>query len=78
MPIRIKLREVAQSKGIGQSRLSRLADMDVHMIQRLYRDPYANITLATLEKLARALRVELAELIELDPPLEKEPEADGS
>ncbi|MBX5448758.1 MULTISPECIES: helix-turn-helix domain-containing protein [Thermogemmatispora] len=78
MPIRIKLRELAQQKGVSQSRLSRLADLNVGMIQRIYHDPYTNITLSTLEKLARALRVELAELIELDPPLEKEPEAGGS
>ncbi|WP_052890475.1 helix-turn-helix domain-containing protein [Thermogemmatispora carboxidivorans] len=78
MPIRIKLRELAQQKGVSQSRLSRLADLNVGMIQRIYHDPYTNITLSTLEKLARALRVELAELIELDPPLEKEADADGS
>ncbi|MBE3565051.1 MAG: helix-turn-helix transcriptional regulator [Thermogemmatispora sp.] len=78
MPIRIKLRELAQQKGVSQSRLSRLADLNVGMIQRIYHDPYTNITLSTLEKLARALRVELAELIELDPPLEKEPEAGSS
>jgi DNA-binding Xre family transcriptional regulator len=78
MPIRIKLRELAQQKGVSQSRLSRLADLNVGMIQRIYHDPYTNITLSTLEKLARALRVELAELIELDPPLEKEADAGGS
>jgi DNA-binding Xre family transcriptional regulator len=78
MPIRIKLRELAQRKGVSQSRLSRLADLNVGMIQRIYSDPYTNITLATLEKLARALRVELAELIELDPPLEEESAEDGS
>ncbi|WP_112431930.1 helix-turn-helix domain-containing protein [Thermogemmatispora tikiterensis] len=78
MPIRIKIREIAQKKGIGQSRLSRLADMDIHMIQRLYRDPYANITLATLEKLSRALRVDPSELIELEPPLEEEQVAKDS
>jgi DNA-binding Xre family transcriptional regulator len=71
MSIRIKLKEIAQQQGIGQSRLSRLANMDIHVIQRIYRDPYTNITLSTLERLARALQVELNELVELDPPLER-------
>lgn len=69
MSIRIKLREIARMRGLGQSRLSRKADMDLHVIQRIYRDPYANITLMTLEKLARVLEVEPGVLLELDPPL---------
>ncbi|MBX5459051.1 MAG: helix-turn-helix transcriptional regulator [Thermogemmatispora sp.] len=78
MPIRIRVREIAQQKGISQSRLSRLADLNVGMIQRIFHDPYTNITLTTLEKLARALRVDPSELIELEPPLEEEQVAKDS
>ena len=45
--------------------------MDLNTIQKFYQKPHTNTTLATLEKLARALEVEIGELIELDPPLER-------
>jgi DNA-binding Xre family transcriptional regulator len=61
--IRVKLREVAQERGISQSKLMRKADVDIRTIQRLYRDPYTNITLATLEKLAVALECDICDLL---------------
>jgi DNA-binding Xre family transcriptional regulator len=61
--IRVRLREIAQEKGISQSKLMRKADVDIRTIQRLYRDPHTNITLATLEKLAIALECDVCELI---------------
>lgn len=69
MSTRIKLRELAKERNIGQHRIAKKADIDLSIVQRIYRDPYANITLITLEKLARALEVEPGELLELDPPL---------
>jgi DNA-binding Xre family transcriptional regulator len=68
MSIRIKLRELAKARGIGQRRVAKKADLDLSIVQRIYQNPHANITLATLEKLARALDVEPGELLELDPP----------
>ncbi len=78
MSIRIKLREIAKQHHIGQSRIARKVDMDLSVVQRIYRDPYANITLATLEKLARALDVEPGELLELDPPLSPSTPIEGA
>ncbi len=63
MTIRIRLREVAKEKGISQSRLMRKADVDIRTIQRIYRDPYTNITLQTLEKLSIALECDVCDLI---------------
>jgi len=66
--VRIKVKEVAKSKGISQSKLSRLADVNVSTIQRIYRNPTTtNINIFTLEKIARALNVNVSELIESVP-----------
>lgn len=62
--IRIKLREAALKAGISQSKLSRRADVDLRIIQRVYRDPYTNINLHTLDKLAMALNVNASTLID--------------
>ncbi|MFL5628907.1 MAG: helix-turn-helix domain-containing protein [Ktedonobacteraceae bacterium] len=62
--IRIKLKEVAKDRGISQARLSRRADVDLRTIQRIYKDPYTNINLVTLDKLATALDINASLLIE--------------
>jgi DNA-binding Xre family transcriptional regulator len=62
--IRLKVKEIAQAKGIGQGKLQRLADMDIKTVRRIYRDPYTIITTETLSKLAKALGVPSSELIE--------------
>ncbi len=62
--IRIKLREIAQKKGISQGKLSRRADVDLRTVQRIYKNPFTNISLYTLDKLAIALDVDASELIE--------------
>jgi DNA-binding Xre family transcriptional regulator len=65
--IRIKVREVAQTKGIGQGKLARMADMDTKTLKRIYKDPFVDISLHTLDKLARALQVDASTLIESVP-----------
>jgi transcriptional regulator with XRE-family HTH domain len=62
--IRIKLREAAVKAGISQARLSRRADVDLRIIQRIYKDPYTNINLHTLDKLATALNINASTLID--------------
>ena len=65
--IRLKVKEIAQQKGISQGRLSRTADIDIKTIQRIYRFPTTIITTETLDKIARALGVDASELIESLP-----------
>jgi DNA-binding Xre family transcriptional regulator len=65
--IRLKVKEVATAKGIGQGKLQRLADMDIKTVRRIYRDPYTIITTETLWKLAKALDVDPRELIDAIP-----------
>ena len=71
--IRLRVKEVATAKGIGQGKLQRLADMDIKTVRRIYRDPFTIITTETLWKLAKALEVPSCELIEdvPDEPPEK-------
>ena len=65
--IRLKVKEVATSKGLSQSKLSRWADVDIATVRRMFRDPGTNITLETLNRLANALGVNPCELIEYTP-----------
>lgn len=62
--IRLRVKEVAQEKGISQGKLQRRADIDIKTIRKIYRDPYTIITTETLSKLAKALGVPSSELIE--------------
>jgi DNA-binding Xre family transcriptional regulator len=66
--IRLKVKEIAQSKGISQGKLSRLSEINITTIQLIYRKPTeANITMYTLDRLAQALKVNAQELIETVP-----------
>ncbi len=62
--IRLRVKEVAQEKGIGMLRLSRLADVSYRTVQGVWRDPYREISIKTLEKFAKALNVPSRDLIE--------------
>ena len=62
--IRLKVKEIAEQKGFNISSLSRKADVGFSTVKRIFRDPYKEVTTTTLEKLARALGVPTADLIE--------------
>lgn len=63
---RLRVKEVAQQKGFSRGKLSRAADIDTNTLKRVYDDPNYSPTLITLEKLAKALGVKIADLIEED------------
>ena len=68
--IRLRVKEIAQSKGISQTRLGQLALIDVDRMRKIWRngDMYsANLTLQVLDRLALALGVNAGELIESVP-----------
>ncbi|MBE3561371.1 MAG: helix-turn-helix transcriptional regulator [Ktedonobacteraceae bacterium] len=69
--IRLRVREIAQAKGISQGKLSRMSDVDDNTIKRIYRNPTAIVSTETINKLARALGVSTMELME-DVPEEQE------
>jgi len=62
--IRLRVKDLADAKGIGQGRLQRLADMDIKTVRKIFKNPYTIITTETLDKLAKALGVDPRELIE--------------
>lgn len=65
--IRLKVKEVAAEKGIGQGKLSRLADIDIKTIRRIYQTPTLPISTETLDKIAKVLAVDASELLESIP-----------
>jgi transcriptional regulator with XRE-family HTH domain len=65
--VRLKVKEIAQQKGVSQGRLSRLSDVDIKTIKRIYRDSMTIVTTETLGKIATALNVDASELIENAP-----------
>jgi transcriptional regulator with XRE-family HTH domain len=69
--IRLRVREIAEAQGMSQSKLGRLADVDVKTMRRIYREPTAPVTTTILDRIALALNVDASLLIESDPPLPK-------
>ena len=61
---RLKLREVAESKGYNMSTLSRDSDVPFNTIRRAWKNPQYEIKLATLHKIAQTLGVSTSDLIE--------------
>lgn len=62
--LRLRVKEIAQQQGLGQGKLARKADVDIKTLARIYKNPYAEVSSVTLEKLARALSVPIVDLIE--------------
>lgn len=62
--IRLRVKEVAKSKGIGQGKLSRMSDVDIKTMRKIFQQPFSIITTETLDKIAKALGVDPRELIE--------------
>ncbi len=62
---RLRVKELAEQKGMTQSRLMRVADLNMKTIQGLFREPYRlNVAYLTLEKVAKALDVSIDALFE--------------
>ena len=65
--VRLKVREIAEAKKINMSKLSRMADLNYNTVRAIWDDATKDVTVSTLEKIAKALNVEIAELIEVLP-----------
>jgi transcriptional regulator with XRE-family HTH domain len=65
MKVRLRVKELALERGFNQSTLSRAANVDFKTIQRLFRDPYRDVSVSTVVKIAWALDVPLTTLIEV-------------
>ncbi len=61
---RLRVKEVAQAKGIGMNKLARLADLNIITMRRLWRDDEKyDPSLSTLQKVASVLSVSVQELL---------------
>ena len=67
MKTRLRVQEVAVRKGISLTKLSQRSEVAYNTVRRLWRDPYTDVTLSTLQRLADVLCVEVNELIESVP-----------
>lgn len=65
--IRLKVKEVAAKKGVSQRQLSLRTGIDINNMRKIMRNPYANVTTETLDKIAKVLQVDASELIESVP-----------
>ncbi len=65
--IRLKVKEIAEQKGLSQARLSRIADVDIKVVRKIYRYPTESVTTAVLDRLAQALEVDITQLVESIP-----------
>jgi len=70
MAVRLRVKEVANEKGMSQGKLSRSSDVDIKTLQKIYRRPYSIVTTETLNKLAKALGCSVHDLIEDVPDKE--------
>ncbi len=65
--IRLRIREIAETRGINMSKLSRMSDVNYNTIRGIWDDPNRDIAVTTLEKIAKALRVDVSDLYEIVP-----------
>lgn len=63
----LKVRQIAESKHIGIAKLSRLADVSIISVRKMWRNPDYKPGLDTLEKVAKALEVRVEDLLEYIP-----------
>ena len=62
--LRLRVKEIAEQKGLSMGKLERLADLSHPTVRDIFRDPYKEVTTTTLVKLATALGVRVADLFE--------------
>ena len=67
MRTRLKLREVANEKHISLTKLSQRSEVAYNTVRRVWRDPFTDVTLSTMQRLADVLGVDVRELIESVP-----------
>jgi len=69
--IRLKVKEIAESKHITMAKLSRMADLNYGTIRAMYDNPNRDVAVTTLEKIAKALKVPVTDLYEILPDPEE-------
>jgi DNA-binding Xre family transcriptional regulator len=65
--LRLRVKEVLAEKNISQSKLSHLTFLSLNTIQEMTHDPYRDVRLSTIDKIAQALSVQITDLYERVP-----------
>lgn len=63
----LKVREIADARRINMAKLSRMADVNYNTIRAIYDNPNRDVAVTTLEKIAKALKVEVTDLYKIVP-----------
>lgn len=61
---RLRIREVAEEKGMSMGLLSRKANVTMNVIRKIWRNDQHDASFSTLQKIAGALGVDVRDLIE--------------
>ncbi|GHO45182.1 helix-turn-helix domain-containing protein [Ktedonospora formicarum] len=64
MPARLRVDKVLEEKGLNPTDLSRRAEMAYNTVQKMVKNPYHDVSLDTLNRVAKALGVKTTELLE--------------
>jgi DNA-binding Xre family transcriptional regulator len=62
--IRLRVKEVLESRGMTMAKLSRKADLAYKTVQDLCNDPYRDVSLSTLSRIQEALDCSVHDLVE--------------
>jgi DNA-binding Xre family transcriptional regulator len=62
--LKLRVKEVAMARGFNQSSLSRASDVPLDTIRRIWRNPYYEVRLSAINKIASALGVSAKDLFE--------------
>jgi DNA-binding Xre family transcriptional regulator len=65
--LRLRIKEVAQEKGLSMTKLSQRSEVAFTTVRTLFKDPYRSVTTDTLERLAKVLGVSPLDLLEYIP-----------
>jgi DNA-binding Xre family transcriptional regulator len=61
--LRLRIKEVAEAKGLNRSQLQRKAGVTLALLNRYWKNSVGEIRLSELEKIARALDVRAIDLL---------------
>jgi DNA-binding Xre family transcriptional regulator len=64
MRLRLRVKEVAKEHGMSMTKLHIKSEVAYSTIRRLFRDPFAEVTTTTINRLANALSVPPTDLLE--------------
>ncbi len=65
--IKLRIRELAEARNINMSKLSRMSDVNYNTIRGIWDNANRDIAVTTLEKIAKALKLDVSDLYEIVP-----------